>query len=446
MRRRLVYERENKRSLELFRMYNTLGGSPILMVPFKIVGRRYSFLFAAAACLVCAVPSLQAQQSVTVGDTPQQVNDRIRTLTMGAHGNAPHDYVIGDGDLIEVSVFDVPELSKDLRVSQSGTISMPLVPVRLQVEGLTEIQAEQKITEVLEANGLVTHPQVSVAVKEHRSQPITVVGAVAHPMVYQADHEVTLLEVLAEAGGISNDAGDTIIITRNRTSAFTELPSPQSMGSPSAPGSGEAPALDPTTPVAPVPTANAVKAQTGAPAFPSADDGARAQSLSAPAAGTADPGAGVSAAGSTSITINLNDLLETGDMRNNIALHAGDVVTVPHAGIVYVLGAVSRPGGFVVSNDRTQLTTLKVLSLAGGVSRIAKLNHAVIIRKDDSGKQTETEIDLKKVLDRQAEDITMHASDILYIPDDRTKEVLLRAAEIGIAVGTAVAVFRLAYH
>ena len=149
---------------------------------------------------------------------------------------------------------------------------------------------------------------------------------------------------------------------------------------------------------------------------------------------------------STSITINLNDLLETGDTRNNILLHAGDVVTVPHAGIVYVLGAVSRPGGFVVSNDRTQLTTLKVLSLAGGLTNIAKTQHAVIIRKDDSGKQTETQVDLKKVLNRQSEDITMHPSDILFVPDDRTKQALIKAAEIALGIGTAVAVFRLAYH
>ena len=100
----------------------------------------------------------------------------------------------------------------------------------------------------------------------------------------------------------------------------------------------------------------------------------------------------------------------------------------------------------MVSNDRTQLTTLKVLSLAGGLTRIAKTNQAVIIRKDQNGKQTETPLDLKKVIQRQSEDITMHASDILYIPDDRTKEALLRAAEIGLGIGTAVAIFRLAYH
>jgi len=58
-------------------------------------------------------------------------------------------------------------------------------------------------------------------------------------------------------------------------------------------------------------------------------------------------------------------ILENGDTSSNVVLQPGDVVTVPHAGIVYALGAVTRPGGFVVSNDRGQLTTLKLLSLAG---------------------------------------------------------------------------------
>lgn len=411
------------------------------MVPFTIVGRRYSFLCAAVACLLAVAPGLRAQQDITVGETPQQVNDRIRTLTMGSH-NSVHDYVIGEGDLLGLAVFDVPELSKDLRVSETGTINIPLVPVRVRVAGLTETQAEEKITEILESNGLVTHAEVGVTVKEHRSQPITVVGAIQHPMVYHADHQVTLLEVLAEAGGIQNDAGDTVIVTRQKTSNFTEIPNPQPIAATSAPGAGEAPSPNSAQVSTPLP--NPSPPEKKAANFPSAEETTR---TNAAAASTPAPTNEATAAGSntTSITINLNDLLESGDTRNNIVLQAGDVVTVPHAGIVYVLGAVSRPGGFVVSNDRMQLTALKVLSLAGGLTKIAKLDHAVIIRKDESGKQTETQVDLKKVLDRQSEDITMRASDILYIPDSRSKEVLMRAAEVGLALGTAIAVFRLAY-
>ena len=406
------------------------------------MGRRYLFICVVAAGFF-AVPSIaRAQQNVTVGETPQQINDRIRTLTMGSRNSASHDYVIGSGDLLDISVFDVPELSKEVRVSQSGTISIPLIPVRLRVAGLSETQAEEKIAELLEANGLVSHPEVGVAVKEHRSQPITVVGAVQHPMVYQADRDVTLLEVLAEAGGISNDAGDTVIVTRRRSFSLVEVANPQTAPTTAAPGSGEPPPLDP--PAKADSAEKKAEAAPNTPAFPSAEELAHAnpQMPSATTEATSSP----SSPDSTSITINLNDLLETGDTRNNILLHAGDVVTVPHAGIVYVLGAVTRPGGFVVSNDRTQLTTMKVLSLAGGLTNIAKTQHAVIIHRDDTGKQTETQVDLKKVLSRQSEDITMHPSDILFIPDDRTKQALIKSAEIALGVAAGVAVVRLAYH
>src|ERR1700732_3632305 len=147
-------------------------------------------------------------------ETYQQTNDRIRALSAASHAVPSRDYVIGSGDLLALQVFDVPELSREMRVSQTGTIAIPLVPVRIHVSGLTETQAQLKIAEVLEANGLVSHPDVSVTVKEHKSKPITIVGAVPHPMVYQADRQVSLIEVLAEAGGISNDAGNTVIISR----------------------------------------------------------------------------------------------------------------------------------------------------------------------------------------------------------------------------------------
>ena len=360
---------------------------------------------------------------------------------MGAK-SGPHEYVIGNGDLLDISVFDVPELTRELRVSQTGTVGIPLVPIRLRVAGLTELQAEQKIAEVLEANGLVSHPEVGVMVKEHKSRPITIVGAVPHPMVYEAERSVTLLEVLAEAGGVSNDAGDTVIVSRPHSATFIEVTEPAASDNNPAPGSGEPPEIDVSTGTAPA-TEAPKTAAPGSSVFPSATQ--MPQNAAAPPA-TGNPPPAQNSASSSLITINLNELLETGDLRNNIALQAGDVVTVPHAGIVYVLGAVNRPGGFVISNDRTQLTTLKVLSLAGGLTKIAKLDHAVIIRKDDQGKQTETEVDLKKVLNRESEDLQLHASDILYVPDSRTKEVLLSAVALGVAVGTAVAIYRVAYH
>jgi len=149
---------------------------------------------------------------------------------------------------------------------------------------------------------------------------------------------------------------------------------------------------------------------------------------------------------SNTITVNLNDLMESGDAINNIILQAGDIVTVPHAGIVYVLGAVGKPGGFVLTNDRSQMTTLKMLALAGGLNHTAKSNHAVIIRRDRQGQQHEQTVDLKKVVERKAEDVRLEASDILYVPDSTAKKALYKAGEAAIGIGTGVALYRVAYR
>ena len=143
------------------------------------------------------------------------------------------------------------------------------------------------------------------------------------------------------------------------------------------------------------------------------------------------------------ITVNLPELLERGNTQNNIQLQGGDVVTVPHGGIVYALGAVQRPGGFASNNDRAQLSTLKVLALAGGMTRIAKKDHAVIIRKDSTGKQISIPVDLGKIVQQKSEDVRMMPSDILYIPDNITKAVVIRASEIALGIGTSLVIYRL---
>jgi polysaccharide biosynthesis/export protein len=384
--------------------------------------------FALFGTFVLAPPS-RAQEV----ETSQQTNERLRAIAAASHVAPPRDYVIGSGDVVSIQVFDVPELSRDLRVSQTGTIGIPLIPVRLHLAGLTEIQAERKIQEVLEANGLVSHAEVSVVVKEKKSKPITIVGAVSHPMVYQADRQVTLIEVLAEAGGISGDAGDTVIVTRAEPDASAEA----SSDTLEPPAIGPEDVLPPqgreaTTP-SPVPNSSSRKALTPPPAsephLPAVDAAAPPQAEPPPL--------------STTITVNLNQILETGEVNNNIVLQPGDVVTVPHAGIVYVLGAVQRPGGFVVSNDRRQLTTLKVLSLAGGLNRTAKSDRAVIVRKDATGQQREVEVDLRKVMKFESEDLQLRPSDILYVPNNGAKSALIKTGEVALGIGTGVLIYRL---
>ena len=374
------------------------------------------------------------------------MNDRIRALSARTT-TAPHDYMVGRGDLIVMEVFDIPELSREIRVSQTGTIGIPLVPVRLYVVGLTELQVQQKVAEVLEANGLVSHPQVMVSVKEKRSKPITVVGAVSHPMVYQADHPVSLVQVLAEAGGIAPDAGDTVIITRGEAREEAASNEPPQIG-PEDTVSATNPVVPKTTPDQSSAGNAAATGKNSSENTQLAVPGAETTAKQAPA-----PNAGSEAAPPpisdappppvNTITVNLAELLERGNTENNIQLQAGDVVTIPHAGIVYALGAVQHPGGFVSTNDRAQLSTLKVLALAGGLTRIAKKDRAVIIRKDSMGKQLAIPVDLGKIVQRKSEDVRMMPSDILYIPDSGTKAALIRAAEIGLAIGTALTVYRL---
>jgi polysaccharide export outer membrane protein len=411
------------------------------MQPVRLGAKAWCLVATALLGVSLLVPPCHAQQAVL--ETPQQVNERIKSLSTTVRMTS-HDYVLGNGDLIDIEVFDVKELSREVRVSQTGSIGIPLVPVRLHVAGLTEVQAEQKIAEVLEANGLVSHAEVSVSVKERKSKPITVVGAVGHAMVYQADRPVTVLEVLAEAGGVANDAGDTVIVTRPSVDATaTDAAEPPEIGpedpTPAAipkdsTQNGSAPASTP----APAQTSTAPDGQrTLPPAFATA---AAANVPTNPASANEPPPL------SNTITINLSQLMESGDTSNNIILQAGDVVTVPHAGIVYVLGAVTRPGGFVMANDRGQMTTLKILSLAGGLNSTAKKDHAVIIRKDGQGQQHEVAVNLKKVLDRTEEDVQLQPSDILFVPNSASKQAMLRALEFGIVLGSGVALYRIAYH
>jgi len=322
--------------------------------------------------------------------TAREANDRIAQLAL-AEGAKQQDYIIGAGDLLGVEVFDVPELSRDVRVNDTGFVAIPLIPVKVQAGGLTQFQFQDKLTELLQINGLVTHAQVTVTIKEQHSRPITVVGSVKNPLTIQAVHEMNLLQVLSQAGGITDDAGSKVLISRKPL--ITQ----------SVSNSGDSIVTD---------TTRAAPADTPAVA-------------------------------ENTITIDLNDLLESGNPKYNIPLLGGDVVTVPRAGVVYAVGAVQHPGGFVTQSDRQQLTVLKVLSLAGGLTSTAKPGNAVILRQPSPSQQRQqVAVDVKKILALKGEDISLRQNDILYVPDSTGKHALRRSAEIAIAIATGVAIVR----
>ncbi len=358
----------------------------------NIKWQRVFHLLARLTCwpgmlLLLAAPAALSQQTNQAPVSPKfqnaaETNDRIAQLA-AANAAKTGDYVIGSGDLLAIEVFDVPELSKEVRITESGYFSLPLLPAKVRAAGLTTAQLQDKLEELLQTNGLISMPQVTVILKEQHSQPITVIGAVKNAMVVQAIRQTTLLEVLSQAGGVLDDAGNVVIVTRT-----------------------------------PVP--------------PPVPEHAEGKTADLPADPPPPP---------QIFTINLTDLLETGDSRFNIPILGGDVVSVPHAGIFYVVGAVNKPGGFVMQNDRDKMTTLKAVSLAGGTIVTAKTKDAVILRKTPGvDKRQELAVNLDRVMKLKTEDAGLQAGDILFIPDSSGKRALRRAGDIGIALTTGVAV------
>ncbi len=127
------------------------------------------------------------------------------------------------------------------------------------------------------------------------------------------------------------------------------------------------------------------------------------------------------------------------DMAGNVEIMPGDTITVPRAPIVYVVGDVGRPTGLLVDNG--SMSVLQAMALAGGTNQTAKLSAARIIRKDSAGTLTETKVQLKKMLEAKAPDVTLQADDILFIPVSGAKVVASRTIEAAITVATAVGIY-----
>ena len=124
---------------------------------------------------------------------------------------------LGPDDLVEVAVSYCPELSRTFRVSADGTLAMPLLREPLLVSGMTPVQVKQNLSAALVREHILNEPVVNVSVVEYRSRPVNIVGAVNHPISYQATGRTTLIEALAKAGGLSPTAGSIIIVTEQAT-------------------------------------------------------------------------------------------------------------------------------------------------------------------------------------------------------------------------------------
>ncbi len=121
---------------------------------------------------------------------------------------------IGPADLLAISVYGAPELSRTVRVSPEGLIRLPMLRENIDAQGLMPAEVETRIAAALAQEQILVDPAVTVTIAEYHSRPISVMGAVRSPLTFQALGKTTLLEALTRAQGLSEDAGPEILLTR----------------------------------------------------------------------------------------------------------------------------------------------------------------------------------------------------------------------------------------
>lgn len=330
--------------------------------------------------------------------TSEQWNERLKELldTNSVTPVAgPQDYRIGFDDVLDISVFEAQELNREVRVSSAGEISLPLLE-SVHVAGLTPRELELVLEELLRRT-YMKDPHVSVFVREMQSHPVSVLGAVRKPGVFQVRGSKTLLEILSLAEGLTDDAGETAIIMR---------------------GAG---------------LRNNVNWDAGMATF--ANENTSEENTTAP-----DPAKnGFST--ENIVRVNLKDLLDSSDAHQNPIVNPGDIVKVLPAGIVYVVGEVQRPGGFVMKSNE-KISVVQAIALSGGLTRTASGAGARIIRTDvQNGKREETPIDLAKILSGKAPDPMLEARDIVFVPNSAAKTTFSRGMEAAAQTLTGLLIF-----
>ncbi|PYT66580.1 MAG: hypothetical protein DMG39_26450, partial [Acidobacteria bacterium] len=262
------------------------------------------------------LPNLQTSQ-----EWNQRLKELVDTSSVAAAAGA-QDYRIGFDDVLDINVFEAQELNREVRVSSAGEISLPLLE-SVHAAGLTPRELEL-VLEALLRRTYMKDPHVSVFVREMQSHPVSVLGAVRRPGVFQIRGSKTLLEILSLAEGLADDAGETVIILRgaglqNEASSAAERYSLTKEVEESAASSDEKKNTSPAEGIVPV---------------------------------------------------NLKDLLDSSDVHQNPIVNPGDIVKVLRAGIVYAVGEVQRPGGFTMKSNE-KMSVLQVIALSGGLTRTA---------------------------------------------------------------------------
>jgi len=337
-------------------------------------------------------------------ETSGDWNHRLKELldsNPSTRALSAQEYRIGPEDVLNINVFEAQELNREVRVSAGGEISLPLLG-SVRAAGLTPRELEFVLQELLHRT-YMKDPHVSVFVREMQSHPVSVMGAVRRPGVFQIRGSKTLLEVLSLAEGLADDAGETVIILR-----------------------GAALSAEPDSPTD--------HAAASDPPSPGPQSPGEANAASSPVNDNRSASEGA-------VQVNLKDLLESSDSRSNPLVHPGDIVKVTRAGVVYVIGEVRKPGGFVLKSNE-KISVLQALALSEGLTPTASKGAARIIRTDQqSGERKETPINLGKILAGKAPDPFLGPKDIVFVPNSAAKTTMTRGVEAAAQTLTGLLIF-----
>jgi len=346
------------------------------------------FHFTLAGLLLMGLAGLFCARGASPA-APQKENVRdSKASTQGGADPAAlkaEETLISPNDLLFIQVFDVEQMTHEYRVSPTGTLAFPLLADPVRAAGMSPQQLAEVISQKCIEAGVLSHPQITVTLRESRIHAVAIAGAVKNPQIYPIFGRMTLLDIITQAGGLAEEAGSTVNITRGEVYRRVM----ESEGG-SAVEAGKPPSVAPT------------------------------------------------------VTIDLRRLMETGDPNLNVIIYPGDRVTVQRAGVVYVLGAVTRPGGFLLTSARGDLTVLKAIALAENLKSIAKGKKAMILRPNATapGGREEIPVDLHAMLQGHAPDKPLQNNDILFIPDSAAAKALHRAGDVAATAAGFAVVYR----
>lgn len=337
-------------------------------------------------------------QGVTAEDYNRRIQQLWQAYENQGQASQADEYRIGANDLLDVNVFEAPELNRSLRVSAEGEISMPLLG-GIRCTGLTaqelEVVLERRLREFMK------DPHVGVFVSGMESHAVSVVGAVKKAGVFQVRGPKSVLEMLSLAEGLDDDAGEEVLVMRG-PSMHHEA------GARNATLEAASPGASPASEDVKTPTAASTKNDAG---------------------------------DLETVRIKLRDLLDSGDPRFNVTVYPGDIVKVTQAGIIYVVGDVKKPGGFVLKNDR-QMSVLKAIALAEGLTGTSAKSRTKIIRTNGStGERVEIPIDLGKVLAGKTSDPPLNPADIVFVPSSSGKSVFYKGTAAAITTASGLIIF-----